>query len=71
MRDVLTESGKEIKKDISGRKPKDKVTDHSSLLVWDGPILELLIKTTLTLSGVLVWTINYMAALPEGRDTEL
>lgn len=33
MKDILTELGKEIRKDISGRKPKDKVTDHPFLSV--------------------------------------
>lgn len=33
MKDILTELGKEIRKDISGRKAKDKVTDHPFLSV--------------------------------------
>lgn len=33
MKDVLTVSGKEIGKDISGRKPEGNVADHSSLFV--------------------------------------
>lgn len=71
MKDILTESGKEIRKDISGRKPEDKVTDHSFLFVWDSPILQLLITFTLTLRSAPVWTINYIATIPKGRDTEL
>ena len=71
MKDVLKESGKEIRKGISGRKPKDKVTDHSFLFIRDGLILHLLIISPLTLRSALVWTINYIATLPKGRDTEV
>lgn len=70
MKDVLTELGKEIRKDIAGKKLKDKVTDHSFLFVWESSLLQLLINTTLPLSSVLVWTINYVANPPKGRDTE-
>lgn len=69
MKDILTELGKEIRKDISGRKPKDKVTDHPFLSVRV-PFLQLLINTILPLSSVLVWTINYVATPPKGMGTE-
>lgn len=68
MKDVLKESSKEIRKDISCIKPEDKVTDHSFLFVMDGFILCLLIISPLTLRSALVGTINYIATLPKGRD---
>lgn len=71
MKDVLKESSKEIRKDISCIKPEDKVTDHSFLFVMDGFILCLLIISPLTLRSALVGTINYIATLPKGRATEL
>lgn len=70
MKDILTELVKGLRKDISSRKPKDKVANNAFLFFWASPLLQLLRNTTLPLSSALVWTINYEATPGKGRDTE-
>lgn len=63
MKGILKELGKEIRKDISRRKPKNKVTDH--------PFLSVRVPCTIINKQPFYFSaINYVATPPKGMDTE-